>query len=195
MLRLAPPNPKRLGQSRTLKTSYGGAESNVAANLVRLGKNTVWFSLLPNNPLGWQCAAEIGQHGVDTSTIGWVDDARMGLYFVEYGQTPRPIRVWYDRANSAASQITQDDLPQQAIQDARWIHLTGITPALSESCRQAVDYAQNMAREAGKTVSFLPQLEIIPVGGVTLDSAADFIRKGARCPRRWQQPGQSKTSG
>lgn len=154
MLRLAPPEPMRLGQSRTLNTSYGGAESNVAANLARLGKYVVWFSQLPNNPLGWQCAAEIRQHGVDTSTIRWIDDARMGLYFIEYGKTPRGIRVWYDRANSAASQITQDDLPQQAIQDARWIHLTGITPALSDSCRQAAHYALNMARETGKTVSF-----------------------------------------
>lgn len=154
MLRLVPPDALRLEQSRSLNISYGGAESNVAANLARLDKNAVWFSKLPNNPLGWQCAAEIRRHGVDTSTIRWVDDARMGLYFVEYGQQPRGIRVWYDRANSAACQITQDDLPLQVIQNARWIHLTGITVALSESCRQAARYVLDIGRESGATVSF-----------------------------------------
>ncbi len=154
MLRLAPPNALRLGQSRSLNTSFGGAESSVAANLARLGKSTAWFSRLPNNPLGWQCAAELRHHGVDTSTVRWVDEARMGLYFVEYGEPPRGIKVWYDRADSAASQMMPDDLPLSMIQAARWLHLTGITPALSESCRQATHHALTMSQESGATISF-----------------------------------------
>ncbi len=154
MLRLASPGALRLEQSTTLETSYGGAESNVAANLARLGKHAVWYSRLPDNPMGRQCALTMQQHGVDTATIQWDADARMGLYFVEYGKAPRGVRVWYDRDYSAASLMTPDDLPADTIQSARWMHLTGITPALSSTCSEMVTRAFDIAQEAGVPISF-----------------------------------------
>lgn len=154
MLRLASPGAMRLEQSHQLDISFGGTESNVAANLARLGKRAVWFSKLPDNPLGRQCALVMQQHGVDTSTIRWDDRARMGLYFVEYGHAPRGVRVWYDRDHSAASQMTPDDLPEAAIRSARRVHLTGITPALSTGCSATVTRAFDIAAEAGARLSF-----------------------------------------
>lgn len=146
MIRLSAPPPQRLEEGGQFAVNPGGTESNVAANLARLGKKTVWFSRLPDNPLGHYILMQLRQHGVDTSFVRLAPDERMGLYFIEFGSTPRGIRVLYDRANSAASHMTPDDLPYEAIEQSRWLHLTGVTPALSASCadtaRAALEHAQ-----------------------------------------------------
>jgi 2-dehydro-3-deoxygluconokinase len=154
MLRLSPPGALRLEQASQLEMNFGGAEANVAVNLARLGKRVMWFSRLPDNPLGQQCAAALQKHGVDVSRVVWSPNERMGLYFVEYGQPPRAIRVWYDRANSAASHMTPNELPLDAIALARWLHLTGITPALSQNCAETVHAAIDFAAKNAVTISF-----------------------------------------
>jgi len=154
MLRLSPPAPQRLEDTATLQVHVGGAESNVAANLARLGKQTSWFSRLPASPLGHTVRNAIRHHGVDTSHIIWADDERLGLYFAEFGAEPRGVQVWYDRARSAASALSPADLPLDAIAEAGWLHLSGITPALSESCADAVATAIDHAASAGTKVSF-----------------------------------------
>jgi 2-dehydro-3-deoxygluconokinase len=146
MIRLSPPAPQRLEEGGQLAMNAGGTESNVAANLARLGKKTLWFSRLPDTPLGQYILMELRQHGVDTSTVQLIPNERMGLYFIEYGSAPRGIRILYDRANSAASHMTPADLPYEKLEQSRWLHLTGITPALSATCaettRAALDHAQ-----------------------------------------------------
>ena len=154
MVRLVPPGALRLEQAQQLNLSAGGTESTVAVNLARLGKKTAWVSRLPVNPMGRYIANQIRQHGVDLSGVTWKDGERQATYYVEYGASPRSIRVWYDRADSAASRMTPDDLPIDLIQSARWLHLTGITPALSDSCHATVQRAFAVAREAGITCSF-----------------------------------------
>jgi 2-dehydro-3-deoxygluconokinase len=154
MLRISPPDGQRLEQSDQGNFFVGGAESNVAVALARLGKKVAWVSRLPDNPLGRQVANVIRQYGVDVSHVVWAENERLGLYFVEFGSPPRPIRVWYDRANSAASRMTPNDIPLDLIASAKWLHLTGITPALSESCRQTIGAAIDYAHQHGLTVSF-----------------------------------------
>lgn len=154
MMRFAPPAPKRLGQSFTLDYTFGGAESNVAANLARLGRRTAWYSRLPANPLGWQLVETLNGYGVDTASVTWADGERIGTYYIEHGQPPRGIRVWYDRAYSAASRMQPDDLPLATLIQSRWVHLTGITAALSDTCLQTVHAAQAAAREHGIPTSF-----------------------------------------
>lgn len=154
MLRLAAPSPLRLAQNEQLTFSVGGAESNVAANLARLGKRVAWHSRLPNNPLGGAVAGELRRHGVLLDTLIWAEGERLGLYFVDYGHGVRPTQVWYDRADSAASRMTPQDLPFEAIAGARWLHLTGITPALSANCAETVQVAAAYAREHGLSISF-----------------------------------------
>lgn len=154
MMRMTPPAPLRLGQSESLSISFGGAESSVAANLARLGRRTSWFSRLPDNPLGHQVTRMLRGHGVNTDDVIFDPAGRLGLYYVEYGSAPRGISVWYDRKHSAASQMTPADLPDGFIADARWLHLTGITPALSVTCRETALAAMQQAHAAGRRVSF-----------------------------------------
>lgn len=154
MLRLAPPPNQRLEGAMELQVNVGGAESNVAVNLARLGKRTAWFSRLPDNPLGHTARNIIRQHGVDVSHVVWSDDQRMGLYFVETGLPPRGALVWYDRQYSAASQLAPDDLPLEIFSQSRWLHLTGITAALSPTCRACVRVSIDHARKQNVTVSF-----------------------------------------
>ena len=154
MVRLTPPAGERLEQATQFDIEIGGAESNLAVALARLGKRVAWLSRLPENPLGTQTVRALRQHGVDTSWVVWTKQGRMGLYFLEYGSPPRSVRLWYDRAGSAASQMTPDDLPLEAIASARWLHLTGITPALSDSCAETVRAALEHARAHQVTVSF-----------------------------------------
>jgi 2-dehydro-3-deoxygluconokinase len=154
MLRLAAPHQQRLEQVTQLDVQVGGAESNVASNLARLGHQTGWFSRLPTQPLGRMVSRAIAQHGVDVSSVRWVDDARLGLYFLEYAPEPRGIHVLYDRKDSAMSQLTKDELPYDAIKQARWLHLTGITAALGASCAESVSAVIGFAHEHGVKVSF-----------------------------------------
>lgn len=153
MLRLAPPSYVPLEAARHLEMSPGGTESNVAANLARLGWRSAWFSRLPDNPLGHMIEQSIRMCGVDTSRVLYSGE-RLGLYFVEFGAAPRGIRVWYDRAGSAASHMQPDDLPYDLIASSRWLHLTGITPALSPSCAATVRAALDHARARDIRVSF-----------------------------------------
>jgi 2-dehydro-3-deoxygluconokinase len=108
---------------------------------------------LPANPFGQQAVNYLRSQGVDISEVCWAEGERMGLLFLETGAGPRPTRVYYDRAESAASHMTPDDLPADLIQQARWLHLTGITAALSATCQQTVEAALELAQASSTTVS------------------------------------------
>jgi 2-dehydro-3-deoxygluconokinase len=154
MIRLAPPNFERFSQATTLDVQLGGAETNVAIALSKLGFKTAWLSKLPQNALGDRVIAELARHSVDASGARMVPNERIGTYFIELAVPPRPNRVIYDRANSAASKMTFDDVDLAVLDAARWVHMTGITPALSESCRQTVASVIARAKANGATVSF-----------------------------------------
>jgi 2-dehydro-3-deoxygluconokinase len=107
MIRLSPPNHQRLEQTVSLDLSAGGAELNVAAGVARLGLASEYVTRLPSNPLGRLVANKAREFGVDVSHIVWADGERVGVYFVEYGAEPRPIRVYYDRKESAFATSNQ----------------------------------------------------------------------------------------
>ncbi|MGQ9478266.1 MAG: PfkB family carbohydrate kinase [Candidatus Bipolaricaulia bacterium] len=154
MLRLSPPDFKRLEQAESLNVTIGGSELNVAVAAQRLGLKTAYVTRLPRNPLGKLIANKAREHGVDTSHIVWTAGDRVGLYFVEFGANPRPSSVLYDRANSAISRIRPGEVDWQAIfQEARLFHTSGITPALSPSAAEATKEAVRAAKEAGIEVS------------------------------------------
>ena len=156
MWRLSPPGHARLEEAVSLDVRIGGAESNTAVALTRLGLRAAWWSKLPANPLGRRIENEIRRWGVDTSGVLWEEapSARAGVYFLDFGAAPRGIDVYYDRAGSAASTIAPEDVNAETIARARLLHLTGITPALSPSCAQATARALALARQAGIAVSF-----------------------------------------
>lgn len=150
LLRLSVPSPGRFETARTLDVQVGGAEANVAAACARLGMKAAWISALPANPWGERVRRELAGHGVDCSYVRMVDGARLGVYFLEYGPPPRPIRVLYDRRDSALARLTPDDVDWAPVRQARVVHLTGITPALGPAPRALSERA---FREAA-TVSF-----------------------------------------
>ena len=154
MVRLSTPHFHRLEQTPSLDMRAGGAEANVAVALARLGTSAAYVTRLTRNPLGRFVENQVRLHGVDTSHILWTDDERVGLYFVEFGANPRASAVYYDRVGSAVSRLKPGgvDWPA-AFADARHFHTSGITPALSDSCRAVTAEALQAARNAGLTVS------------------------------------------
>lgn len=147
MLRLSVPPGDRLRLAPTFDVHIGGAESNVAIALARLGRRVGWGSCLPRTELGQRVAETIAAAGVDVSSVRWVDDGRVGSYFVELRSAPSAPMVIYDRAGSTAASLTEADLDSHAIDTARWVHLTGITPALSSSCASAAERVTRRVRE------------------------------------------------
>lgn len=153
MLRLSPPSGIPLARASTLDVHVAGAEANVAVALSALGRSVAWVSRLPDSDLGRRVARDLAAGGVDISHVRWQDSGRVGTYFVELGAGPRGVSVTYDRQGSAAAALSGDDLPTGEIAGARLVHLTGITPALSPSCREATETAARMARESKRLLS------------------------------------------
>ncbi|MFQ6014104.1 MAG: PfkB family carbohydrate kinase, partial [Anaerolineae bacterium] len=154
MIRLSPPDHQRLEQATELEMRIGGAESNVAVGLARLGLRVAWVSRLVDNPLGRRIAYELRRHGVDTSHVVWTDQGRVATYFIEFGSRPRPTTILYDRCDSAMSHMGVGDIDWSLIGQSRLIHLTGITAALSPSCYDLVREAIHVAKGTAVEVSF-----------------------------------------
>jgi 2-dehydro-3-deoxygluconokinase len=153
MLRLAPPGFERFLQSPQFVATFGGGEANVAVSLASFGVPARFVTVLPSNPIGDACVAELRGFGVDTSQIAR-GQGRMGIYFLEAGANQRPSKVVYDRAGSAISQAQPGDIDwDAAFQDAGWFHVTGITPAISQGAADLALEAAAKARARGLTVS------------------------------------------
>jgi len=150
LLRLAIPSPTRFETARQLDLQLGGAEANVAAACARLGLRTAWISALPANQWGERIRRELTGHGIDCAYVRMTEGARVGVYFLEYGVPPRPVRVLYDRRDSAFARLTAAQVDWEPVRLARIVHLTGITPALGEAPRSLFERA--LAEAA--TVSF-----------------------------------------
>jgi 2-dehydro-3-deoxygluconokinase len=154
MIRLSPPNFRRLEQARNLDVQVGGAELNTAVGLARLGRSTAWVSRLTNNPLGRLIANHAREAGVSTEHILWTKDDRVGLYFLEFGAAPRASSVLYDRKGAAIAQIQSGMIPwAKVFAGAKWFHVTGITPGLSAGAAAATKEALQAARAAGMRTS------------------------------------------
>jgi len=141
MLRLSIPSPARIETVRQLDVQIGGAEANVAAACARLGLRAAWISAVPNNPWGERIRRELTGHGVDCAHVRVIDKTRVGVYFLEFGTAPRPIRVLYDRRDSAFAGLTPDAVDWEPVRRARLVHVSGITPALGPGPRGLVERA------------------------------------------------------
>lgn len=149
MIRMAPPNFQRIEQARQFDIEVGGAELNTAAGLVRLGRSAAWVSRLPDNPLGKLVENRVREAGVEPR-VCFAGDGRCGLYFLEFGASPRASSILYDRKDSSLARARPADFDWSVIlSGARWFHLTGITPALSESTAAIARDALLMAKSVG----------------------------------------------
>ncbi len=148
MLRLSPPGFQRLCQADSFEAVYGGGEANVAVSLANYGLPVEYVTRLPANDLGTCALQALRRHGVGTRHV-LRGGARLGLYFCETGAVSRAGKVIYDRDHSALADIEPGMIDWDAVlQDARWFHWTGITPAVSEGaaavCREAVEAANRL---------------------------------------------------
>ncbi len=153
MLRLKTPGHERFFQSPAFEATFGGGEANVAVALSNYGLNSGFISALPDNDVGASAIGELRRFGVDTSHVRRSGD-RVGIYFLETGANQRPSKVIYDRAHSAISECKPGDFDWATIfNGAKWLHITGITPALTQDSADLSIECVQAAKKAGITVS------------------------------------------
>ncbi len=160
MLRLTPPNYDKIRMANTFEASYGGSEANIALALANLQVDSTFFSVVPNNSLGksairWLRSNDVHCTPVILTTPEQTPTHRLGTYYLETGYGIRPSKVIYDRKHSAISEFdfnTYDFDP--LLKEFDWLHLSGITPALSPSCAEAILRMLKSAKSLGLTVSF-----------------------------------------
>lgn len=156
MGRLCPPGHKRFLQNLpgSLELTYAGAEANVAASLAIFGHDARFVTALPTNVLGDTCIQTLKGIGVDTRHIVRTQTGRLGLYFVEKGANQRPSQVTYDRDHSSIAQAKPESYDWDALfTGAGWLHVSGITPALSENAFRSTLAAVENAKKHNLTVS------------------------------------------
>lgn len=133
MLRLKAPGHERLMQSPLMEATFGGGEANVAVSLANYGMDSAFLTVLPENTLGDACMGELRRFNVDTSRI-LRGPGRMGIYFLEAGANQLPSKVIYDRADSSVALAGPGTIDwNTALEGIDWFHITGITPAISQS--------------------------------------------------------------
>lgn len=153
MLRLKSPGNERLFQSPQLEATFGGGEANVAISLANYGLSSSFVTALPDNAVGYACAAEVRRFGVSTRFVKFGGD-RIGIYYLEAGADQRPSTVIYDRSGSSIMQARPGDFDWKTIfASAGWFHVTGITPALSADAAALTLDALRAARKAGVRAS------------------------------------------
>ena len=156
MMRLTPERYLRFTQADRLEAAFGGGEANVAVSLAQFGMEAVFVTKLPEHELGQAAVNYLRGQGVDTRYI-LRGDGRLGLYYLERGAAQRPGKVIYDRKDSAFALSEWEEYDWEAIlEGAGWLHVTGITPALSPQTERMTESLLKLAKEKGITVSFFP---------------------------------------
>ena len=135
MGRVSMPGFLRFGQAMPgrVDVDFAGAEANTLGFLATLGHDARLVTALPANEIGDACVAALRHRGVGTSAILRTDVGRLGLYFLEKGAGQRPGNVVYDRSGSSVA-LTPGEAYHwdRLLEGAAWLHLSGITPALSQ---------------------------------------------------------------
>lgn len=153
MLRLKTPGNERFFQSSSFEATFGGGEANVAVALANFGLSAGFISALPQNDLGDAAIRELRGFGVDTTAVLRAGN-RMGIYFLETGANQRPSKVVYDRAGASIAEAKPGDFDwDRILASGKWLHITGITPALSQSAADLSFEAVKSAKSLGLTVS------------------------------------------
>lgn len=156
MGRLSMPGFRRIGQCLpgSVDVEFAGAEANVLTSIALLGGRVSFVTALPANEIGDACIASLRSRSVGTEHVHRASGGRVGLYFVEKGANQRAGTVVYDREGSAVSLTPGTAYDWSSIlRDAGWLHLSGITPAISSVAAEANLSAARAARERGIPVS------------------------------------------
>lgn len=152
MLRLKPEGKERLFQKPKFEAVFGGSEANVAVSLAILGEPSVFVTALPENALGIAAESFLRSYGCEVCALK--KEGRLGLYFLEGGACQRPSNVIYDRSGSVFSLTNPDEYDWNEIfKSAKWFHLSGVTPAISENAYLSSLKAIQEAKKRGCKVS------------------------------------------
>ena len=160
MLRLTPPNYEKIRMANSFEANYGGSEANVALALANLGIDSTFFSVVPDNSLGKSAIRLLRSNDVHCtpvilSTPEETPTHRLGTYYLETGYGIRASKVIYDRKHSAITEYDLSKVDLDALFEGyNWLHLSGITPALCQSCADFILRCLQTAREKGLTISF-----------------------------------------
>ena len=153
MLRLKAPGHERLMQTPNLEATFGGGEANVAVSLANYGMDAALLTFLPENAVADACIGELRRFNVDTSRI-IRKDGRVGIYYLDAGANQLPSKVIYDRAYSSISLAGPGDVDwDKAFEGVEWMHISGITPAISESLMELSIESVKEAKKRNITVS------------------------------------------
>lgn len=160
LLRLTPPNYEKIRMATSFDVTYGGSEANIALALASLGVDSTFFSVVPGNSLGKSAIRALRSGDVHCSPVIFstpeqTPTHRLGTYYLETGFGIRSSKVVYDRKHSALCEydFTGFDF-KSLLAGYDWLHLSGITPALSPSCADLILKMLAAAKELGLTVSF-----------------------------------------
>ncbi len=160
MLRLTPPGYEKICMTNSFEANYGGAEANIALSLANLGIESSFFSVVPDNAIGKSAIRMLRSNDVDCNSVIMAseDEApshRLGVYYLEAGYGIRRSNVIYDRKHSA---ITEYDFSKVDVEgllkDYTWLHISGITPALSQELKDFILKLLRVAKSLDITVSF-----------------------------------------
>ncbi|MGG7178425.1 sugar kinase [Clostridium paraputrificum] len=154
MLRLTPPNNQKIMQATSFEAVYSGGEANVIASLAIFGNDTKFVTKLPNNYLGQKVINKFRGYNVNVNDI-LIGDGRLGVYYSEIGHGVRSTEVIYDRKYSAISMAKKEEFDLDKILDSvGLIHLSGITPALSQELYDFTIEVIKKCKEKGIIVSY-----------------------------------------
>lgn len=153
LMRLSAPRGQHFAEARSFDTHVGGAEANVATLLACLGWRTRLLTLIPTDGIGELALNKLEAAGVEVSHH--CEAGLLGSYFHEYGTGTREARIRYNRASSAFARWYPTDVDwADELAGADWLHLSGITPALSTEAARAQLEGMRAARALGVPVSF-----------------------------------------
>jgi len=156
MLRVAPAGNLRFRQAvpGQVDLTFGGGEANVAASLALMGDEVAYLTAIPDHAMTQSLLGDLRRVGVDVSRVLMRDEGRLGIYFLETGANQRSSNVIYDRSHTAISLAAPTEYGfDAALQDATWVHITGITPSISENAFTSTLELARSAKAKGATVS------------------------------------------
>jgi len=168
----------RLRYANTFECHTGGAETNTATALVRLGHTAGWMSRLGNDEFGIRIRNQFRGEGIDVSRVEMCDEYPTGVFFrqrLDNGES----KNFYYRKGSAASTMSPEMLDREYIKSASVFFVSGITPAISESAEKTVKRALEIAKEEGVMVAFDPNLRLklwnLEHARKTIDSLMHYV--------------------
>jgi 2-dehydro-3-deoxygluconokinase len=148
----------RLVDGAQFVAGCGGDTCNFVVAASRLGGTAGYISRIGDDPFAHLLRRRWQEEGVDATHVVADPAARTGIYFITRENDTHAFT--YYRKDSAASRVAPDDLPEDYIRQARWLHISGITQAISETAAASVDRAIAIAREAQTIISYDPNLRL-----------------------------------